>query len=62
MIERAERFEAAGVSVPIVCKNDLLAMKQRAAADPAMPRSKALRDQADVELLRGDVPDPDEGW
>ena len=23
---------------------------------------QALRDRADVELLRGDVPDPDEGW
>jgi hypothetical protein len=22
----------------------------------------ALRDRADVALLRGDVPDPDEGW
>jgi len=25
-------------------------------------RSKALRDAADAALLRGDVPDPDEGW
>lgn len=32
------------------------------AADPARRRSKALRDQADVELLLGDVPEPDEGW
>lgn len=32
------------------------------AFDPARRRSKALRDQADVEMLRGDVPDPDEGW
>jgi hypothetical protein len=23
---------------------------------------EALVDQADVALLRGDVPDPDEGW
>jgi len=43
-------------------KSDLIAMKERAAADPARRRSKALRDRADVELLRGDVPDPDEGW
>jgi hypothetical protein len=43
-------------------KSDLIAMKERAAADPAHRRSKALRDRADVELLRGDVPDPDEGW
>jgi len=37
-------------------------MKERAAADPARRRSLALRDRADVNLLRGDVPDPDEGW
>jgi hypothetical protein len=37
-------------------------MKRRAAADPRQRKSKALRDQADVELLLGDVPDPDEGW
>ena len=30
--------------------------------DPARHRSKALRDQADIALLRGDVLDPDEGW
>ncbi len=41
---------------------NLIAMKERAAADPARRRSKALRDQADIALLRGDVPDPDEGW
>jgi len=62
MIARAERFDAGGVSIPIVRKADLIAMKERAAADPGRPRSKALRDRADIELLRGDVPDPDEGW
>lgn len=62
MIDRAERFTAIGTSVAIVRKDDLIAMKQRAAADPARRKSKALRDQADVELLRGDLPDPDEGW
>ena len=36
--------------------------KDRAASDPAKRRSKALRDAADAALLRGDVPDPDEGW
>jgi hypothetical protein len=40
----------------------LIAMKERAAADPARRPSKALRDRADVALLRGDVPEPDEGW
>ncbi|MBI1815936.1 MAG: hypothetical protein HYR72_13235 [Deltaproteobacteria bacterium] len=62
MIERAERFQVGAISIPIVRKADLIAMKERAAADPAQRRSKALRDQADAELLRGDVPDPDEGW
>lgn len=62
MIRRAERFDVGALSVPIVRKADLIDMKQRAAADPHRRRSKALRDQADVELLRGDVPEPDEGW
>jgi hypothetical protein len=62
MIQRAEHFVVAGASIAIVRKPDLIAMKQRAATDPAQRRSKALRDQADVELLRGDVPEPDEGW
>ncbi len=62
MIMSAERFVVAGVSVAIVRKPDLIAMKQRAAADPSRRKSKALQDQADVELLRGDVPDRDEGW
>ena len=62
MILRAERFEVAGTSVRIVTRDDLLAMKERAAADPTRRKSKRLRDQADIELLRGDVPSPDEGW
>jgi hypothetical protein len=62
MIARAETFEIAGVTIPVVRKDDLVTMKRRAASDPARRRSKALRDQADVELLLGDVPDPDEGW
>jgi hypothetical protein len=61
-IARAERFDVEGTSVAIVRKDDLITMKQRAAEDPARRKSKRLRDQADVELLRGDVPDPDEGW
>lgn len=62
MIARAETFELAGTRVRIVTRDDLIAMKERAAADPARRRSKRLRDRADVELLRGDVPTPDEGW
>jgi hypothetical protein len=62
MIERAEAMDLGGVMVRVVTTPDLIAMKERAAADPARRRSKALRDRADVALLRGDVPDPDEGW
>jgi hypothetical protein len=62
MIERAESFNVGGTSIAIVRKQDLIAMKQRAAADPARRKSKRLRDQADIALLLGDVPEPDEGW
>ncbi len=62
MIDRAESFAVRDVSIRIVRKDDLIEMKRRAAADPSRRKSKALRDQADVELLLGDVPDPDEGW
>lgn len=62
MIDRAEEILVGGVAIRIVTAADLLAMKERAAADPGRPRSKALGDRADIELLRGDVPDPDEGW
>lgn len=41
---------------------EALVAEERASSDPAQRRSKALRDQADVALLSGDVPDPDEGW
>jgi hypothetical protein len=62
MIDRAEPLDVAGVRIRVVTTADLIAMKERAAAAPGRRRSKALRDQADIELLRGDVPDPDEGW
>lgn len=62
MIDRAEEFEFEGVAIRIVSRKDLVAMKRLAAEDPARRRSKALRDRADVELLSGDAPDPDEGW
>lgn len=62
MIERADVLTMMAVSVRVVGRSDLIAMKERAAADPARRRSKRLRDEADVALLKGDVPDPDEGW
>lgn len=62
MIARCERFDVRGIAVPIVRKDDLVTMKQQAAADPTRRASKRLRDEADLALLRGDVPDPDEGW
>jgi Nucleotidyl transferase AbiEii toxin, Type IV TA system len=62
MIDRAEPLDLNGVRIRVVTTADLIAMKERAATDPARRRSKALRDQADIALLRGDVPDPNEGW
>ena len=62
MIDRAESLDVSGVTIRIVRREDLIAMKERAASDPARRKSKALRDRADVELLRGDVEGPDEGW
>ena len=62
MIERAQPITVGATTVRVVIKADLITMKDRAAADPGRRRSKALRDAADAALLRGDVPDPDEGW
>jgi Nucleotidyl transferase AbiEii toxin, Type IV TA system len=62
MIARAEPVTLDDLMLNVVTKADLLAMKRRAAADPARRRSKALRDQADIALLEGDVPEPNEGW
>lgn len=62
MIERAEAIEFGDFTLRVVTREDLIAMKRRAAADPGRRRSKALRDQADIALLEGDVPEPDEGW
>lgn len=62
MIQRAESVVLEGFSIPVVTTADLIEMKRRAAADPRRRRSKALRDQADIALLEGDVPDPNEGW
>ncbi len=62
MIERAEPVEFDDFTLLVVTKADLIAMKRRAASDPKRRVSKALRDRADIALLEGDVPDPDEGW
>ena len=62
MIDRAQPVDLGDLLLPVVTKDDLIAMKRRAAEDPARRRSKALRDRADIALLEGDVPDPDEGW
>jgi hypothetical protein len=62
MIARAEALSFGELTLFVVTKEDLIAMKRRAAADPGRRRSKALRDQADIALLEGDTPDPDEGW
>ena len=62
MIARAEPIAVADLSLSVVTTADLIEMKRRAAADPGRRRSKALRDQADIALLEGDIPGPDEGW
>jgi hypothetical protein len=62
MIARAELMTFGDIALPVVTTEDLIAMKRLAAADPLRRRSKALRDQADIALLEGDVGDPDEGW
>lgn len=62
MIERAETVEVGGAPIRVVTRDDLIAMKERSASDRRRRPSKALRDRADIEMLRGDVPDPDEGW
>jgi hypothetical protein len=62
MIERAELVQLGALSLFVVTRGDLLTMKRRAAADPGRRRSKALRDQADIALLEGDIPDENEGW
>lgn len=61
-IRRAETIAIGGRQVPIVRCDDLIALKERSAAHPGRRRSRALQDRADIELLRGDVPDPGEGW
>ncbi len=61
-ILRAEAVPWGELTVHVVTRDDLLEMKRRAAADPTRHRSKALRDQADIALLEGDVPEEDEGW
>jgi len=62
VVERADPVRVGGVEIPVALRSDLVAMKQRSAQDPSRRRSKALRDLADVELLRGDVADENEGW
>jgi hypothetical protein len=62
MIARADIMSFGDIELPVVTTEDLIAMKRQAASDPRRRRSKALRDQADIALLQGDVGDPDEGW
>ena len=61
-IERAEFLSIGGSQVPVVRRDDLIALKERSAVHPRRRKSSALQDQADIERLRGDVGDPNEGW
>jgi len=62
MIGRAEVIRFGDLDLPVVTKEDLISMKRRSSSDPSRRKSKALRDLADIALLEGHVPDPDEGW
>jgi len=61
-IERAETLAIGGSQVPVVRRDDLIALKERSAADPRRRKSSAMQDRTDIERLRGDVGDPNEGW
>jgi hypothetical protein len=61
-IERAEITLIGGQQVPVARREDLIALKERSAADPRRRKSSAHQDRADIERLRGDVGDPNEGW
>ena len=61
-IERAEIFELGGSRVPVVRRDDLIALKERSASAPRRRKSSAMQDRTDIERLRGDVGDPNEGW
>lgn len=62
MIARAATLTFGDLVVPIVTTTDLIALKRLAASDPKRRRSEALRDEADIALLEGDIPEPGEGW
>ena len=62
MIARAETLDLGGVAISIVRREDLIAMKRRAADDPRRRASKRLQDEADIALLHEEPADPDEGW
>jgi hypothetical protein len=62
MIARADAILLADLALSVATTQDLIVMKRRAMADRGRGRCKALRDQADLALLEGDVPNPDEGW
>ena len=61
-IEQAEIFELGGSRVPVVRRDDLSALTERSASDPRRRKSSAMQDRTDIERLRGDVGDPNEGW
>lgn len=61
-VRRADAIAIGDRTVNVVRTDDLIAMKERAANDPSRRRSKALRDLADVALLREGDQGFDEGW
>ena len=55
-------LDARDVGSDVVRRDDLIALKERSAADPRRRKSSAMQDRTDIERLRGDVGDPNEGW
>jgi hypothetical protein len=61
-ILRAEVIAVGDRTIRVVQTDDLIAMKERAGQDPSRRPSKALRDLADVALLREDGAELEDGW
>lgn len=62
MIDRAEVVSFGSSTLRVLKIEDLIASKLAASQNPTRRKSKVLQDLSDIEMLKGDVPLPDEGW
>lgn len=62
MIERAEEVPYEDETIFVLSVTDLIEAKTVASQDPRRRPSKAMQDKTDILILKGDVPDLDEGW